>query len=79
MLIALAVTVVVLGRMLSKKNSKLFIDEVGTNLQYLLKGTAHARKNEEIEVDENTAYGSSAEAVGSRIYDPLTSVASIKT
>ncbi|CAI8036464.1 Sushi, von Willebrand factor type A, EGF and pentraxin domain-containing protein 1 [Geodia barretti] len=46
LLIALAVTVVVLGLKLSKKNSR----------------SSHASKNDEIEVDENCAYATSTEA-----------------
>ena len=63
LLIPLAVTVVVLGLKLSKKNStneNLIID-------LYTQGSSHASKNDKIEMDENCAYATSAEAVN-RIY-----------
>jgi hypothetical protein len=71
LLIPLAVTVVVLGLKLSKKNSskQLFFDNLIIDLY--TQGSSHASKNDKIEMDENCAYATSTEAVN-RIYAEVT-------
>ena len=65
-LIALAVTAVFLGLKLSKKNAskQLFFENLIIDFT---QGSSHASKNDNIEMDENSAYTTSTETLD-RIY-----------